>query len=322
MTNSIAGPARIAIVIPAYKSRDLIGQVLNAIPSYVNKVLVVDDACPDKTGEYVKQNFREKRFEVVFNEQNLGVGGATVNGLKRFQNSDFDLVVKIDSDGQMDPTDIPKLLEPLISNDADYSKGNRFNSLDDLQEMPKSRIFGNAILSLMSKFSTGYWTITDPTNGFFAIKVGVLNRINLDKLRKRWFFESDLLFRLSIIRAVVSDVPLRARYGNEKSNLKIRKVIWEFVSRHSINFLKRIFYVYYLREWSVLSLELPTGMVLTLWGLVSGVLGWINSSATGSPATIGQVMLSVVPLILGFQLLIGCVTTDVNNEPKKVLVKL
>lgn len=303
-------------VMPAFKSDKHILDVLSRVPDIVSKVIVVDDACPNGTGKLVEINAKDKRVEVVFNEKNLGVGGAVIVGLKKSLETEAQIIIKIDSDGQINPEDIPRLIQPLLNFEADYAKGNRFNSMDDLQEMPKSRIFGNAVLSLMSKASTGYWTINDPTNGFFAVSRGALEKIHLGKLRQRWFFESDLLFRLSIIRAVVVDVPFRAKYGQEKSNLKIRKVIFEFITRHNINFLKRIFYVYYLREWSVASFELPAGLILTLGGLIAGANFWSQASALGEIASTGQVMLSVLPIILGFQLLLSVLSLDVANEPK------
>ena len=312
----------VVVIMPAFKSKDHIIDVLARVPEIVSKVIVVDDACPEETGKIVQAEVKDKRVEVIFNEKNLGVGGAVIVGLRKALEADFDIAVKIDSDGQMNPEDISRLIQPIIDSEADYSKGNRFNSLDDLQEMPKSRILGNAALSLMSKFSTGYWSITDPTNGFFAIARGALEKIHLGKIRQRWFFESDLLFRLSIIRAVVADVPIRARYANEKSNLKIRKIIFEFINRHNINFLKRIFYVYYLREWSVASFELPAGLILTLGGVIAGVNFWTQASTLGQAATIGQVMLAVLPIILGFQLLLSVLSLDVANEPKRPLYVL
>ena len=310
---------KVVVVIPAYKSRAQILDVLAEIPALVSKIIVVDDACPDKTGALVKRENRDNRVEVIFNKKNLGVGGAVIVGFRGAMESDADIIVKLDSDGQMKPKDIHKLIRPLVDLEADYAKGNRFNSLDDLQEMPKLRILGNAALSLMSKVSTGYWSVTDPTNGFLAISRGALEAINLGKLRQGWFFESDLLFRLAIGRAVVADVPMRASYADEKSNLKVRKVILEFIHRHNVNFLKRIFYVYYLREWSVVSLELPAGILLTIGGLATGLNFWSQAAAFGQAATAGQVMLAVLPIILGFQLLLSVLSLDVANEPSRPL---
>lgn len=311
--------ARVVAIMPAFNSKHQILDVLNRMPKLVSKIFVIDDACPQQTGKAVLDNTTDKRVEVVFNDRNLGVGGAVLVGMKKALETDAEIIVKIDSDGQMNPEDIPRLIAPIVDSRADFAKGNRFNSLDDLQEMPKSRLFGNVVLSLMSKLSTGYWSVTDPTNGFLAISRGALENIHLGKLRRGWFFESDILFRLSIIRAVVADVPIRAKYGDERSNLKIRKVVFEFINRHTINFLKRVFYIYYLREWSIVSLELPAGVLLTLGGLAAGINFWSEAAAIGQPATVGQVMLAVLPIILGFQLLLSAISLDIANEPRQPL---
>ena len=139
--------------------------------------------------------------------------------------------------------------------EADYTKGNRFTSLNDLAQMPGLRTFGNAVLSFAAKASTGYWNIFDPTNGFTAIHTAVLAQIPLDRVAERYFFESDMLFRLSIARARVLDMPMSAVYGMEKSNMKIARIILPFAAGHLRNLLKRIFYNYFLRDFHVASLE-------------------------------------------------------------------
>lgn len=303
-------------VMPAFRSRNLILQVIEAVPPDVSKIIVVDDCCPDETGHWVKKNSKDARVEVIRNDKNLGVGGASMVGFRRALNLGADIIVKLDSDGQMDPMEIPRLIEPIRSGRADYAKGTRFSSLEDLQEMPKARVFGNAALSLWNKVSTGYWSISDPTNGFIAINSGVLLHLPFEKIQNRWFFESDLLFRLSVARAVVVDIPIPARYRGEKSNLKIRKILLTFMMRHTLNFIKRIFYVYYLREWSLVSIQLPTGLLLTIGGIGAGLAFWTGASSQGSAATAGQVMLAVLPIMLGSQLLLSVVNLDLLNEPK------
>ena len=228
----------------------------------------------------------------------------------------MDVIVKVDGDGQMDPALIETIARPVLEGNADYSMGNRFDSLENLFSMPKIRIFGNAVLSLWSKVSSGYWSITDPTNGFTAIHRKALQALNLDKIRKTYFFESDLLFRLSIINAVVVDVPMVSRYGDEKSNLKIRKVLFEFPWRHTVNLWKRIFYKFYLREWSIASFELPFGFGLTVFGAWFGLASYFNASEAGRATSAGQVTLSAVALILGVQLLLSFLAYDVQSEPR------
>jgi dolichol-phosphate mannosyltransferase len=244
------------------------------------------------------------------------VGGAVISGYKAALADGMDVVVKLDGDGQMNPALISAIARPVLEGSADYSKGNRFDSLENLFGMPKIRIFGNAVLSIWSKVSSGYWTVTDPTNGFTAIHKKALEAINLDKVRRSYFFESDMLFRLSIANCVVADVPMTAVYGQEKSNLRISKVLFEFPWRHTINFLKRIFYRYYLREWSVGSFELPLGVFLITFGTWFGLSSYLTASAAGLATTAGQVTGSAVALILGVQLLLSFLSYDVQSEPR------
>jgi dolichol-phosphate mannosyltransferase len=306
----------IAVVIPSFRVTDHILEVLSGIGPEVSKIFVVDDACPDNSGDFVEKNSKDKRVTVLRHKENQGVGGAVITGYKAALEAGVDIVVKVDGDGQMDPALIPTLVAPILSGEADYAKGNRFDSLEDLYEMPRVRIFGNAVLSLWSKQSTGYWRITDPTNGFTAIHRKALENIHLDKLRKTYFFESDMLFRLSIINAVVTDVPMKARYGEEKSHLKIRKVLVEFPIRYTINLLKRIFYRYYLREWSIASIELPVGFTLLVFGVWFGIASFIEASGDGRATTAGQVTVAAIGIILGVQLLLSFLAFDVSSEPK------
>lgn len=308
--------AQVAVVIPSYKVTNHILEVLEEIGPEVAKIYVIDDACPENSGDFVEKNNNDKRVQVLRHLENQGVGGAVITGYRAALADGADIVVKVDGDGQMDPKLIPRLISPILDGEADYAKGNRFDSLEDLYEMPRVRIFGNAVLSLWSKLSTGYWRVTDPTNGFTAIHRRALEYIHLDKLRKTYFFESDMLFRLSIINAVVADVPMKAVYGDEKSHLKIRKVLVEFPFRHTVNLMKRIFYRYYLREWSIASIELPVGLSMLVFGMWFGLASFFAANAAGRAATAGQVTLSAIGIILGVQLLLSFLAYDVSSEPK------
>lgn len=307
---------QIAVVIPAYKVRSHILEVISGIGPDVNSIYVIDDACPEASGKYVEENCTDKRVRVLFHAENQGVGGAVITGYKAALESGASIFVKLDGDGQMDPADIPHLVAPILAGKADYSKGNRFASLSGLSSMPGVRVFGNGALSLMTKLSTGYWNITDPTNGFTAIHRSVLELLPLDMISKRFFFESDMLFRLSLARAVVWDVPMTAKYGAEKSNLSVLKAFFEFGWKHGINYQKRLFYNYFLRDMSAASLELPIGTILFWFGFAFGIVKWLESSRTGVPATAGTVMLSAVPLILGLQLILAFINFDVAQVPK------
>ena len=307
----------IAVVVPSYKVTSHVVETISEIGKEVSYIFVVDDACPDGSGKLVQEKVSDSRVKVIFHEENLGVGGAMITGYKAALETDADIIVKLDGDGQMDPALISELIAPIVNGRADYTKGDRLDSLTGLSQMPSIRLFGNAGLSLLTKISTGYWNITDPTNGYTAIHRDVLKILPLGMLSKRFFFESDMLFRLSLYRAVVWDVPMQARYGTEKSNLSIIKTLWEFPWKHFKNFHKRLFYKYYLRDVSAASIELPLGIVLWWFGLIFGIGAYNQSMETGVAATTGTVMISVVPLILGFQLLLAFVSHDVSAVPSR-----
>lgn len=310
--------AKIAVVIPAYKVSNHIIEVVTEIGKDVDAIYVVDDACPEESGKLVSSKIKDKRVRVITHSSNQGVGGAVISGYKAALKDGADVIVKLDGDGQMDPALIKDLVSPIVEGKADYTKGNRFDSITGLRQMPGIRIFGNGALSLMTKISTGYWNMTDPTNGFTAIHREVLAGIDMEMLSKRFFFESDLLFRLSLARAVVWDIPMESRYGTEKSNLKISRALFEFTFKHGVNFHKRLFYNYYLREMSAASIELPLGILMSWWGLLFGIAKYVESLESGTPATAGTVMLSAVPLILGIQLILAFVSYDIASVPKRV----
>jgi dolichol-phosphate mannosyltransferase len=312
----------IAVVIPSYRVSKEISSVVSQIGPEVSAIYVVDDCCPEKSGEMVRRTVRDPRVKVLFNEKNLGVGGATIAGYREALRDGMNIVVKIDGDGQMDPKLIPVFVKPILEEHADYTKGNRFYVLEFLHSMPRVRVLGNAMLSLVNKFSSGYWDIMDPTNGYTAIHSNVLRLLPLEKIDKRFFFESDMLFRLSTVRAVVHDIPLEAVYQGEASNLKIGRVLGEFPMKYLSRILKRFFYNYILRDFNICSLEIIFGLFSLSAGVAFGLLHWYRSSTHGDIATTGTVMLAAMPVILGFQLLLTGLMYDVMNVPRRPIFKL
>lgn len=309
----------VAVVIPSYKVQSHILSVLEGIGPSVSKIYVVDDKCPQGSGQFVLEQCRDPRIEVVFNRTNLGVGGATIAGYRRALIDGADIVVKLDGDGQMDPGAIPSLIRPIERGLADYTKGNRFYSFENLKGMPVLRKIGNTGLSFITKVSSGYWDVMDPTNGYTAIHVGALSLLPLSKVEKRYFFESDMLFRLNTIRAVVREVPMKAIYGQEKSNLSILKVLQDFPVKHLSRFVKRIGYSYLLRDFNVCTIELFFGLALLLFGVGLGSYTWYRSwlAQVGTPT--GTIMLAVLPIIVGVQLLLAAISSDVANVPREPL---
>lgn len=311
----------IAVVIPTYKATNHILDVIDKVGPEVDRIYVVDDCCPDHSGEYVSSNCNDKRVVVIRHSKNQGVGGAVMTGYEAAISDGMDILVKIDSDGQMDPALIPDFAHPILRGEADYTKGNRFFDLESVKSMPKMRLFGNAILSLMCKFSSGYWNLFDPTNGYTAVHADVARRLPYSKISRRYFFETDMLFRLNTLRAVVLDVPMEAKYGDEISHLKISRIVGEFLIKHVRNFSKRIFYNYFLRDMSVASLELPLGILLFLFGLTFGGYHWIQSADVGTPTPAGTVMLSALPILTGLQFLLAFIGHDVSSVPSRPIHK-
>lgn len=312
-------PVRTAAVLPCYRVRDRICDVLARIGPEVFRIYVVDDACPEHTGDHVAQSNTDPRVTVLRHATNKGVGGAVMTGYRQAVADGADIVVKIDGDGQMDPAMVPRFVAPIADGRADYTKGNRFYRLTGLANMPPWRIIGNAVLSFMIKLSSGYWTIFDPTNGYTAISTRVIDELELEKVSCGYFFESDMLFRLGILRAKVVDIPMEATYEGERSGLRVARVIGPFLLGYTRNGLKRLFYNYFLRDFSVASLQLVFGVASLLFGFLVGVRAWALSISSGVPSTTGTVMLSALPVFLGIQLLLAFISYDVASSPTSAI---
>ena len=309
--------ARIAVVIPCYRVTSQIVGVIAAIGPEVWRIYAVDDRCPDGSGTYLEQVVADERLVILRHEVNQGVGGAVITGYLAAIADGADVIVKVDGDGQMDPALIPWFVAPILSGEADYTKGNRFFDLEKITAMPPLRLFGNAVLSLLTKLSSGYWHLFDPTNGYTAIHAEAARHLPFAKISRRYFFETDMLFRLNTLRAVVIDVPMDARYGDEVSNLKISNIIGEFLFKHIRNLAKRIFYNYYLRDLSLASLELPLGVFLLVAGALFGGYHWYISARMGVATPAGTVMLAALPILMGVQFLLAFIGYDIASIPTK-----
>lgn len=312
----------VAVVIPCYRVRSQILTLIKQIGAEVERIVVVDDACPEESGRYVRENCTDRRVSVLTNEKNLGVGGAMLRGYAHALEAGADIVVKLDGDGQMDPRWIKYLIRPIEDGRADYAKGNRFFKVDGLRSMPRVRLLGNAVLSFFSKISSGYWTIFDPTNGYTAISTATLALLPLNKISRGYFFESDMLFQLGTVRACVVDVPMDAVYADEKSSLRISRVLFQFLRKHVTNACKRIAYNYFLRDFSLASVELVAGIGLVFFGTIFGEYHWAESIRTGITATTGTVMLAALPVILGVQLLLSFLAFDIGSTPNMAIHRL
>ena len=309
----------VAVVIPCFRVKKHILYVVEGIGDEVDYIVVVDDACPEKSGEFVLGNCCDARIKVVTHTHNQGVGGAVLTGYRYAAELGAEIMVKLDGDGQMDPSLIDLFVRPIKSGQADYTKGNRFYNAEDVRTMPPIRLVGNAILSFMTKISSGYWTIFDPTNGYTAISTAVFHQLPSHKIQRRYFFESDMLFRLGTIRACVLDVPMEAVYGDERSGLRISRILHQFFLRNIANLCKRIAYNYFLRDFTLASIELIVGGSFLVFGVSFGTHQWVHSISSGVTSSTGTVMLAALPVILGVQLVLSFLAFDISATPNKAI---
>lgn len=306
---------RVAVVIPAYNVAPQIAGVVKGIPDFVDEIVVVDDASIDQSAQIVA-GLSDARLTLLRHDRNQGVGAAMCTGFRLALERGAEIVVKMDGDGQMDPAALPALLEPIVADGYDYAKGNRFLCEDALREMPKVRLVGSFILTFLVKLASGYWHVFDPVNGFLAIDAAMLRRLPLDKLARRYFFESDMLIHLNVFRARVKDVAIPARYGDERSMMSLRRVLLTFPLYLSKGFWYRIYERHVLREFSPVAVFWVLGSMLLIWGTAFGATTWIRSIALGRVATTGTVMLSVLPFIVGFQLVLQAILAEIQDSPR------
>lgn len=315
---ALAEGLRIAVIIPAYRAEETIEKVVHGIPSWVDAIYVVDDASPDQTTARVRA-CADSRLQLLVHEVNRGVGGAMVTGYQHSLLQGIDICVKMDADDQMDPTYLSELVHPLVIGRADFTKGNRFHHKEALRQMPLVRLIGNAALSFMIKTASGQWHLFDPTNGFTAIHRTALISLNLQDVHPGYFFESSMLILLGKIGGVIEDVPIPARYSGERSSLGIGRTLVEFpwlFLRYGFN---RILWRYFIADFTAVSLCLVCGIPLLVFGILFGLYHWVENYSRNIATPTGTVMLAVLPLILGFQLILQALVLDVQNGPQQPL---
>ena len=305
----------IHVVIPAYNEERFIGQVLSSLPGYVDKIIVVDDCSTDDTFRVATASV-DSRVVVIKTAHNCGIGEAMCLGYQRALDLGGEVLVKMDGDGQMAPEHLALLLDALIEKGYDYAKGNRFLHGETINQMPAVRIIGNIALTFLTKAASGYWHIFDPQNGYTAIRAGALRSIALEKLDRRFFFENDILVHLNIQNFRVIDIPMPARYGEEVSHVSISKVFLSFPPLLIRRFVRRVLQKYILRNFSPVALFLLLGLPIFTWGVLFGAYLWMHSMVTGTPTPTGGIMLSLVPIVLGFQLILQAIVLDIQETPR------
>ena len=305
----------IAVIIPTYKAEKTIAQVIKGIPDFVDKVIIVDDKSPDATAK-IAEKFLSDRVKLIRLKENQGVGGATLAGFREAEKYDIDILVKMDSDNQMDPIFLPHLIHPLLNKEADLTKGNRFLYVRELASMPPIRILGNFFLSLFTKVSSGYWQIFDPTNGYIALNANSFQFLQINNLDKRFFFESSLLNEAGLNRFVVKDIYITAKYQEENSNLSEIHSFFIFPKKLLIASIKRFWIQYIVRDFGVATLYSLSGISAVIFGFAFGLYHWIDSYLAKVETPTGTVMLAILPIIIGIQMLIQAIVIDIQNQPQ------
>jgi glycosyltransferase involved in cell wall biosynthesis len=220
---------KISVVVPAYNEETQITRVIDTMPVWVDAIVIVNDCSKDRTSEVIRANAQYATGRVILLEhaKNQGVGGAIATGYKYSRDNEYDIAVVMAGDGQMDPADLPAILDPVVDGEADYTKGNRLVTGEAFQKIPKVRFFGNAALSLLTKIASGYWHVADSQTGYTAINLAALSAIDWDGMYKRYGQPNDLLVKLNVANMRVVDVPIEPVYNvGEKSGIKIRKVVF------------------------------------------------------------------------------------------------
>jgi glycosyltransferase involved in cell wall biosynthesis len=270
---------KVSVVVPAYNEETQITRVIETMPEFVDRIVIVDDCSPDRTFEIVQAHPATVagRVQLIRHEQNQGVGGAIATGYKWSRDNGFDIAVVMAGDGQMDPEDLPAILDPVVDGEADYTKGNRLVTGEAFRKIPKVRFFGNSVLSLLTKIASGYWHVADSQNGYTAINQSALQTIDWDEMYKRYGQPNDLLVKLNVANMRVVDVPIEPVYNvGEKSGIKIRKVIFTIGSLLVRLFFWRLKEKYVIRNFHPLVFFYAMGFAgLTVSGGLFVRLVWL-----------------------------------------------
>jgi glycosyltransferase involved in cell wall biosynthesis len=279
----------VAVVVPAYNEEDLIQETLAGMPDYVDRVYVVNDGSKDGTEERIRAfASKDNRFVLINHETNKGVGAAIVTGYSRSYSDKMDISVVMAGDNQMDPLELSKLLDPIINGEADYTKGNRLESRDTAKGMSDWRYLGNNLLTFMTRFAAGNKRITDPQNGYTAIRNEVFKQMRPEKIFTWYGYCNDILVKLSTYGFAIKDVVIPARYGREKSKITYPKYIFR-ISRLLFNeFVWRLNYQHLRESSSKANQVMAIGGLVSALGLSIAVLSIsMPSVVTGSTSPAG-----------------------------------
>lgn len=307
-----------AVVIPCYNEEKMITQTVEKLPDYIDHVIAVNDASTDNTISVLnKLKKKHRRLIVIDNKVNQGVGGALIAGYQyAIKNTEATAIGIVAGDDQFDTSYLKAMLDDFIDKSADYVKASRFFHREAFKTMPKYRQFGNIFISLLTKFSTGYYSITDITNGCGWLRRDIIEKVDLAIVEKRYDYETSMLTALSIANAKVVDHAVPAHYGNEKSTIKLIPTAWRNLKAVWKGFWRRIYYKYVLYGFHPIALFLFTGVFFFTASLLLAIFLLSIKLLSGQSPTAGSVMLAVLPFILSVQLILTALSMDVSNEQR------
>ncbi len=304
---------RVGVVVPAYDEEALIGATLGGIPPVVDRIIVVDDGSSDGTVEQA-QGTGDPRVEVVSHEHRGGVGAATVTGYRRALAEGMDVVVVMNGDNQMDPEDLPKLVAPVARGELDYAKANRLATGQAWQLIPKTRFFGNAILSMLTKVASGYWHVADSQSGYTVVSREMLELIDLDHVYTNYGFPNDMLVHLNVWNARVRDFPSRPIYGvGERSNMRYRHVVPRIAWLLVRGFFWRLWEKYVKRDFHPLVFFYVMGFIATAAGVLLGLVV-VGYRIAGYSIPIATVVLVALLVISGLQFTLFAMWFDMESN--------
>lgn len=309
---------RVAVVIPCYNEEKLITTTVNQLPKFVDYIIAVNDGSSDSTLNILKQLKKQKnKLQIIDNEQNGGVGKSLKDGYAyALEKTDATAIGVVSGDAQCDPNYLQPMLDDLIDRNCDYVKGNRFMQRQSLKSMPAHRKFGNIFISLLTKFSTGYYSISDTTMGFGFFKRSVLEQVDFSFVKNRYDYETSMLVALSIAKARIKDHAVPAIYGSESSTInflptviRVLRVVW-------VGFWQRVYYRYILFSFHPIIIFMFGGLLLSIAGWIYALFLLYERIVQQLTPTSGTVMLAVLPIILGLQLLLTAIMIDIGNEDR------
>lgn len=308
---------KVAAILPCYNEEKLIGKTIETMPDLVDMIIAVDDKSTDATWSTIQKLAKKhKRVIPVHHEVNQGIGGAYVSGFETALQKDADLIFTMAGDAQCNQTYMPNMIDTLLDENLDYVKANRFVHIEELRQMPTFRRIGNTVITILTKFSSGYYSIFDSQNGYGVFKKKTLQGLPIEHIGRRYDYENTLLISLAIMGAKIKDEPVPAIYGDEQSTIPVFKTTLRALRVVWMGFWRRIYHKYVLVNFHPIALFIFGGLILGVIGALFGIYLLIERVFFSETPSSGTVMLAVLPIILGFQLLLTSITMDMNNEGK------